>query len=416
VGTFGDKFRAERDRRGFTLDDVSNVTKISARMLKAIEDEHFDQLPGGVFNKGFIRAYAKHLRLNDEEAVTDYLACLRQAQIDAAASEPERPRPLTTPAAPKAPDHKPVAPEQRASKPAKSAPPAARASVQDKRPSLQVEELPGMQLPLAEHVRRSRENPAAHNAPEIPWRIPAIVLLVIVIGVALWNRHSRSARAEGTSPATPPTAQNPSSPAPVLASNSSTAPSSSPIASGPSVSASSRPGGEVQRAPGDLRLPSAASPSQAPAPLTSAPPSLSASAAANKTSAAIKQPDPAEQDDVSSYPASSNSKTSAAKTSAVNPAAAKAPPTFTLVIRAGENSWISVAADGQTVTQETLIAPAHTSVRATREIVVRAGNAAAVSFLFNGKEIPAAGEEGEAKTFVFNSAGIIPAPPADVTH
>src|SRR6266567_407477 len=49
----------------------------------SIEQEHFDQLPGGVFNKGFIRAYAKHLGLNDEEAVTDYLACLRQAQIDA---------------------------------------------------------------------------------------------------------------------------------------------------------------------------------------------------------------------------------------------------------------------------------------------------------------------------------------------
>src|SRR6266567_3952513 len=59
----------------------------------SIEQEHFDQLPGGIFNKGFIRAYAKHLGLNDEEAVTDYLACLRQAQIDAhEVWEPEHPR------------------------------------------------------------------------------------------------------------------------------------------------------------------------------------------------------------------------------------------------------------------------------------------------------------------------------------
>ncbi len=63
-------------------------------MLQAIEEEHFDQLPGGVFNKGFIRAYAKHLGLNAEDAVTDYLACLRQAQIDAhEVWQPERPAP-----------------------------------------------------------------------------------------------------------------------------------------------------------------------------------------------------------------------------------------------------------------------------------------------------------------------------------
>src|SRR6202035_5073649 len=82
VGEFGDKFRKAREKKEISLDDVSNVTKIGARMLRAIEEEQFDQLPGGVFNKGFIRAYAKHLGLNDEEAVGDYLACLRQAQID----------------------------------------------------------------------------------------------------------------------------------------------------------------------------------------------------------------------------------------------------------------------------------------------------------------------------------------------
>jgi hypothetical protein len=65
-----------------------------------------------------------------------------------------------------------------------------------------------------------------------------------------------------------------------------------------------------------------------------------------------------------------------------------------------------VTADGQVVNQETLIAPAHTSARANREIVVKAGNAAGVSFLLNGKEIPAQGDEGEVKTYLFDSAGI----------
>jgi hypothetical protein len=63
-------------------------------------------------------------------------------------------------------------------------------------------------------------------------------------------------------------------------------------------------------------------------------------------------------------------------------------------------------ADGQLVTQETLIAPAHTSVRASQEINVRVGNAAGVSFLWNGKEIAAEGGEAEVKNYIFDSTGM----------
>jgi hypothetical protein len=55
---------------------------------------------------------------------------------------------------------------------------------------------------------------------------------------------------------------------------------------------------------------------------------------------------------------------------------------------------------------ETLIAPAHTSVRATRDVVVKVGNAAGVSFLLNGNEFPAQGNVGEVKTYVFDASGI----------
>jgi cytoskeleton protein RodZ len=88
---------------------------------------------------------------------------------------------------------------------------------------------------------------------------------------------------------------------------------------------------------------------------------------------------------------------------------------LTLVIRASENSWVSVSADGQVATQETLIAPAHTSVRASREFVVKVGNAAGVSFLFNGKEIPPQGSESETKTLVFDSSGLKTAGAAPAT-
>jgi cytoskeletal protein RodZ len=55
-----------------TLDDVARATKITTRMLSALEQEKFDQLPGGIFNKGFVRAYARHLGLDEEQALRDY--------------------------------------------------------------------------------------------------------------------------------------------------------------------------------------------------------------------------------------------------------------------------------------------------------------------------------------------------------
>ncbi len=71
---FGEKLRRERELRGISLDQIATATKISTRMLKALEDEKFDLLPGGIFNKGFIRSYAKFLGIDEEQAVADYVA------------------------------------------------------------------------------------------------------------------------------------------------------------------------------------------------------------------------------------------------------------------------------------------------------------------------------------------------------
>ena len=59
--SFGEKLRREREKRSITLDQISESTKIGTRMLQALEDDRFSQLPGGIFNKGFVRAYARHL-------------------------------------------------------------------------------------------------------------------------------------------------------------------------------------------------------------------------------------------------------------------------------------------------------------------------------------------------------------------
>lgn len=74
MASFGDGLKREREKKKITLDEVAGSTKISVRMLRALEEEKFDQLPGGIFNKGFVRAYARHLGLDADQAVTDYLA------------------------------------------------------------------------------------------------------------------------------------------------------------------------------------------------------------------------------------------------------------------------------------------------------------------------------------------------------
>jgi cytoskeleton protein RodZ len=74
MGSFGERMQREREMRSITLDEIAEHTKISKRNLLALEGENFSQLPGGIFNKGFVRAYAKYLGIDEEQAVSDYLA------------------------------------------------------------------------------------------------------------------------------------------------------------------------------------------------------------------------------------------------------------------------------------------------------------------------------------------------------
>src|SRR5437588_4172054 len=74
TGAFGERMRREREMRGIKLEEIAASTKIGKRNLEALEQERFDQLPGGIFNKGFVRAYAKYLGLDEEQAVNDFLA------------------------------------------------------------------------------------------------------------------------------------------------------------------------------------------------------------------------------------------------------------------------------------------------------------------------------------------------------
>ena len=74
MASFGERLKREREMRNVSLEEIAESTKIGKRNLLALETEEFNKLPGGIFNKGFVRAYAKYLGLDEDQAVTDFLA------------------------------------------------------------------------------------------------------------------------------------------------------------------------------------------------------------------------------------------------------------------------------------------------------------------------------------------------------
>jgi len=71
--SFGQKLKLEREKRNITLEQISVSTKIGIRMLQALEEDKFNQLPGGIFNKGFVRAYSRFLGIDEDQTIADYL-------------------------------------------------------------------------------------------------------------------------------------------------------------------------------------------------------------------------------------------------------------------------------------------------------------------------------------------------------
>jgi cytoskeleton protein RodZ len=69
---FGEHLKREREMRGVSLEEISAATRISVRFLEALENEQWERLPGGIFNRGFIRSVARFLGLHEENLVAEY--------------------------------------------------------------------------------------------------------------------------------------------------------------------------------------------------------------------------------------------------------------------------------------------------------------------------------------------------------
>jgi cytoskeleton protein RodZ len=282
VESFGARLKREREQRKITLDDISVSTKIGTRFLAALEEEHFDQLPGGIFNKGFVRAYARHLGIDENQAIADFVAA-------SAPSQPESPPPGT-----------PV--------------------------------LEAMAVRVPESKRKSRGNDG------IPWGVVAVVLLITALGFALWGFHSRE------KPSIPGIA----APSPVPAETSSPA---------------------AQTAAADPTQPASLKTTNPPAP-----------SPASESAVAQGTPVPV----------------------------ATAPNTgvFLVLIKAREDAWVSITADGKQISQDTLTAAAQKSIEAHNQLVIKTGNVGALDISFNGKMLGSQGHYNEVKTLTFDSNGL----------
>lgn len=291
--SFGEKLKQEREKRSITLEQISISTKIGTRLLQALEENKFQQLPGGIFNKGFVRAYARFVGLDEDETVADYLEASGEA---APPKNPAGAEPVLSPP-PKPPEPSPSRP--------------------------------------------------------LPWGLFAILLLLLALSLALWSRRHQAEQIRTVAPA------------PVTESPVSQSPANTVAAAEPVTSAPATP-------PPDTSQPAKPQPTTKPAPKPAA------------TSAANTSPAPSQ-----AAPASTT------------------PEEFSVVILAREDSWLSITADGNSVFSDTIVGGNQRSIHARKEVVIRAGNAGALDFVFNGKKLPPQGDVGDVRILTFGPGGLV---------
>jgi cytoskeletal protein RodZ len=288
MGSFGERMQREREMRSITLDEIAEHTKIGKRNLVALEEENFIQLPGGIFNKGFVRAYAKYLGIDEEQAVSDYLA-----------AETEKLR-----------KKMPIPIDQPNGTNSRS------------------------ELVLMDSSGAAEAEPQADQAAGF---MKAGIALVVVLGIGGLGYKWMQSR---------------SAPAPRAEAQTATVPAASV------TPASQAPSAEVTAARPETNLPAVTS-----VPVT-----------------------PIE----------------------LKPAAVTTSTAFNLALKTTEESWIQVKADGKVLMEGVLAPNSSKSFDASKELVIKLGNASGVELAYNGKPLPQFDNvaKGKTKTLTFTPQGL----------
>lgn len=78
--TLGEKLQQAREARGISISEVAEQTRISSLYLECIENNDYRTLPGGIFNKGFVKSYARYVGVDEQEALQDYTRLITEQQ------------------------------------------------------------------------------------------------------------------------------------------------------------------------------------------------------------------------------------------------------------------------------------------------------------------------------------------------
>jgi len=69
----GDRLQAARIEQGLSLDDVADRMHLSANILKAIENNEFEEITAPIFVKGYLRAFARIVSLDEDDMIDQYI-------------------------------------------------------------------------------------------------------------------------------------------------------------------------------------------------------------------------------------------------------------------------------------------------------------------------------------------------------
>ena len=367
--SFGEQLRQARESQNITLQEIAATTKISSRSLQALESEQFDQLPGGIFNKGFVRAYARYVGLDEEKMLAAYMAVAKPDVTEA--------------------DMQTLSSQLAAAK----------------QPSKQESRIGGTTV---------------------------MGVLAVIVALALGAVWFREHRKEALEQAAVPTAPSPQAPAPAAPGPQPGTGDNAAAGTPGEASPGAQPGGEMAgttAAPAAGAEPNAAftaTPNVAPNATSTATPNAALNAAPNANPNVTPNPSPNTNPATNPKAAPnlvpgavSNTRqnsgaiaNSSAAVSAAQDGAASAAQASPVVVSlsATQKAWISVRSDGKMVESLTLD-PENPELRsrsykAKEKLRLVVGNAGGVTAVCNGKPEGALGEMGQATTITFTSQGM----------
>lgn len=82
VAAFGGELRAAREARGVAFETICEATKVPAKHIRALEAGTWDELPGGVFRRGFVRSYLSVLGLEQDEWMKRFEQSCRESGMN----------------------------------------------------------------------------------------------------------------------------------------------------------------------------------------------------------------------------------------------------------------------------------------------------------------------------------------------